>query len=141
MSLSFVQTFLETVQKSFQEGTTKTDLIGGACDSFHVLQEYKWDCGLACCLMVLKWLDREVPTFSTDRNSPLWTIELFCLLKQNGVTCELHTNCIGFETHHLQFDWYAKNCSEKEQEKIETATKIVVENGWNSHIHLVNIFF
>jgi hypothetical protein len=79
----------------------------------HVCQTENWDCGVACCAMVLKWL--EIPLeilYNHDiatRKSPLWTIDLFLFLIDASVNANMYTITMGIDAHHSNYDWYNDN--------------------------------
>ena len=66
----------------------------GEYDLIHVRQRHHWDCGVACLEMSLRWwqtdeeylqrLDLNSREFE-EKESPLWTIDIFLGLSQNGI--------------------------------------------------------
>src|SRR4051812_3610599 len=62
-------------------------------------QKCNWDCGIACCIMVLRWTKcgdtSTIDTLRMDRNGPLWTIELFVLLRKLSVNALMYTKYKG----------------------------------------------
>lgn len=79
----------------------------------HVFQREHWDCGIACCAMVLKWLNIPLEELYqhdiATRKSPLWTIDLFLFLIEHSVNADMYTITLGFDTHHSNYDWYLDN--------------------------------
>ena len=58
-------------------------------EEFHIKQSYEWDCGIACCEMMLCWLRGDLLLrgqlrISYNKERPLWTIEIFALLRDQG---------------------------------------------------------
>ena len=55
----------------------------------HVKQRSNWDCGIACLMMVAKWISYCEDDFHNHiidneisiRTKPLWTIDLYCFLR------------------------------------------------------------
>jgi len=50
----------------------------------HLRQRYDWDCGLVCCQMALKWVQRAQPFAAIARRCPTqstWSIDLAYLLQ------------------------------------------------------------
>lgn len=88
-------------------GATKEDRVDfiGEYDLIHVGQKHNWDCGLACLEMSQRWwvMDEthKVPTsFNTkefeEKESPLWTIDIFLSLFENRVDgAVMYTTCKG----------------------------------------------
>ena len=104
-------------------------------DSIFVPQACSWDCGIACCNMILKWnhgsniqlFDRHIVT---SDEKPLWTIELFCLLKEVGMDVCMYTNCEGVNPEHRRLSWYA-NSSEREIRATRKRFAQAKDNNWN----------
>lgn len=75
-------------------------------------QLHDWDCGLACCAMVLNWCKKDsLAVYDNDlakKTVPLWTIELFFFLRQEGVQVRMCTLALGLLSHHHDIDWYSK---------------------------------
>lgn len=103
-------------------------------DHFFVGQHHAWDCGIACCNMIIKWngnpLDQNLIDYSKVANgneTPLWTIELFALLKERNIDVSMYTNCKGVNPGHKNLNWYA-NSDENEilttKERFDEATKL-----------------
>lgn len=104
-------------------------------DSIFVPQACSWDCGIACCNMVLKWnhgsnvqlFDRHIVA---SHEKPLWTIELFCLLKEIGINVSMYTNCEGVNPQHRRLSWYA-NSFENEISATRERFAQAKDNNWN----------
>ncbi len=79
----------------------------------HVYQKENWDCGVACCAMVCKWLnipvDRLYDHDIAAKKCPLWTIDLFLFLTDESVDARMYTVTVGIADHHNDFDWYRDN--------------------------------
>lgn len=109
-------------------------------------QKMTWDCGLACCNMLLKWslydyhnavIDNnkfknelnqitELITFP-NKNNPLWTIELFYLLKdyEDFIDIAMYTLYKGINPIHNSINWYSDSLqkdTEYIQEKFDHAS-------------------
>jgi len=115
--------------KSFFDNKPIEDSLS-ECERIFVPQECTWDCGIACCNMILKWnrvkyappFDRHI--VSSDQK-PLWTIELFCLLREVGLDVSMYTICEGVNPQHKRLSWYANSSTEYEaaatQERFQQA--------------------
>ena len=91
-------------------GATKEDRVDfiGEYDLIHVGQKHNWDCGLACLEMSQRWWLMEEPLKAStslnakefeDKGSPLWTIDIFLSLFENGVDgAVMYTTCKGSES-------------------------------------------
>jgi len=78
----------------------------------HVRQRYDWDCGLACCQMCLKWVNR-TQTFSAItkrcRTQSTWSIDLAYLLHGYGITARYYTITWGANESYKSIDYYKEN--------------------------------
>jgi hypothetical protein len=82
----------------------RSDFIG-VYDNIHVRQQHNWDCGVACLQMSLRWwftdnlheLHLELNSKEFEgKESPLWTIDIFLSLIQNGADgAVMFTTCKG----------------------------------------------
>lgn len=111
----------------------------GKYDRVFVSQQHKWDCGLACCAMLLNWLELDsrgvYMSKESQRGSPLWSIELFCLLRSLDVPCDLYATSVSVE-HHSQTDWYKPHI-DSDRVAVEACRETARLKGWDSSIHLV----
>ena len=97
-------------------------------------QHHNWDCGPACCVMLLRLLLKKVTddydlamlpdhliyqnSLIRCRSSPLWTIDLFILLNDSWrginpkllndhqVEFSMYTTSVGMHDHHREISWY-----------------------------------
>lgn len=81
----------------------------------HHRQEYNWDCGISCVLMVLPKDKREffINNFQVICKEEgfcksTWTIDLCYLLKRFSVDFVFYTTTIGIHPHHKRHNFYAK---------------------------------
>ena len=84
----------------------RVDFIG-EYDLIHVKQKHHWDCGVACLEMSVRWWWIEEPNLQTvdlnaeefeKKESPLWTIDIFLGLAQNGIDgAVMYTTCKGLQ--------------------------------------------
>lgn len=93
-------------------------------DSFHLIycaQKHNWDCGLACCAMIMKWFDMDSSWLYDHELAqlevPLWTIDLLLLLEEIGIAVQLRTKAIGVQLHHASLPWYCRTLS-AEQDRV-----------------------
>jgi ABC-type bacteriocin/lantibiotic exporter with double-glycine peptidase domain len=102
-------------------------------DHFFVSQQHSWDCGLACCNMVLRWYGDHVAQLNEDCLSgderPLWTIELFHMLHSAGVEVEMCTMHRGINPAHHKLRWY-ENAHETELSRIQELFERSVTEKW-----------
>lgn len=88
--------------------------ISPEISSIFLLQHDTWDCGVACCGMILNWANLDKHLLYSDPIStskkPLWTIDLFIFLSQFAqVHIEMYTLSFGIQSHHEQYDWYQEH--------------------------------
>jgi hypothetical protein len=106
-------------------------------DYRHCKQLYSWDCGLACICMVVKHCQQgrsrhahpRVTSVCVDQlkegfteylrlKSPLWTIDIYCLLGELNhlfnlsLDLEMFTLCAGCPTAHKDLEWYTDGIDE-----------------------------
>lgn len=71
----------------------RVDFIG-EYDLIHVKQRHHWDCGVACLEMSLRWWRTSAENLQLfelnakefeEKETPLWTIDIFLGLSQNGI--------------------------------------------------------
>lgn len=98
-------------------------------DSIYVRQQNNWDCGVACCAMVLNWTTRksaEAPISTVDYDKmltdwssfgvrPCWTIELFFLLHNELIEVEMCSSFMGVNPAHTEIEWYKQQDSMLEE--------------------------
>jgi hypothetical protein len=100
----------------------------------HVKQNGDWDCGVACCGMVLKWLDMDEELLHTDdiarKQSPLWTIELFLFLAQHGINANMYTISIGQDWHYRDIKWYEERRKNDNFSKLDAMFSQALESGY-----------
>jgi len=78
----------------------------------HVRQRYDWDCGLVCCQMCLKWVDRAQSFAAITRRCPTqstWSIDLAYLLNGYGITAHYFTVTWGADESYKTIDYYKEN--------------------------------
>lgn len=79
--------------------------------TYHREQESNWDCGLSAIIMALRWSKIEKCINMNeyyDRETPLWSIDVFTVLTKSDVfdTVEFYTTCVGVGAHHKDLDFY-----------------------------------
>ncbi|GAB1607204.1 hypothetical protein Ahia01_001003700 [Argonauta hians] len=78
-------------------------------------QRYNWDCGLACCCMVLRYLGKDVSSvYQSDLDrlqcgQSVWTIHLAYLLKHHGVKTDFFTVTLGVDHSYAEQKFYQKH--------------------------------
>lgn len=76
----------------------------------HVRQQFSWDCGLACVLMVLHAVDvHSESLFSLWRRCrtvSIWTIDLAHLLRQFGISVRFMTRMLGANPAYAEEQFY-----------------------------------
>jgi hypothetical protein len=106
-------------------------------DHLYVTQREEWDCGVACVDMATNfiygrnnWPNFEDAGHSQNiRSRPLWTIELFQLLRHRCVDCIMITKYPTVAPHHYDMDWYLKNLDEEAKSINEIALQ-AKDEGW-----------
>ena len=90
--------------------------------------------------MVRLWNAREKgenPPKRTDKSNfestPLWTIDLCCILQESGIKFVFHTLCAGLTHHHYEIEWYAYNL-EKDSRRVNTLFERAREEAWDVHV-------
>ena len=81
----------------------------------HYQQRYHWDCGLSCCLMVVKKADRELVLTNLNKfveeegfGESTWTIDLCYILKRFNVSFKYTTITIGVDPGYSKEAFYDK---------------------------------
>lgn len=100
-------------------------------DYLFIPQEKSWDCGIACCNMVIRWCDYRRPLLdhSVAAERPLWTIELLELLRGSRVDVTMFTVCKGVNPEHSSLAWYA-NSSESERDRTTECFERARRDNW-----------
>jgi hypothetical protein len=113
------------------EKTIEDDEIHG----FHRIfteQKQSFDCGIACCDMIMKWLDlEEEELYKNDIalvESPLWTIDIFLLLHHHGVSVQMFTKTFGVQPHHESLQWY-KSSIDNDRERVGRQFQLALDRG------------
>ncbi|XP_061163337.1 protein GUCD1-like [Saccostrea echinata] len=87
------------------------------------MQIYSWDCGLACCCMVLRYLGKDdscVYTSDLDElqcGQSIWTIDLGYLLLKYKVRVEFSTVTLGVDDQYARKPFYMRNF-DKDAERV-----------------------
>jgi hypothetical protein len=88
--------------------------MSGARLVVHKAQDDEWDCGLACCSMVLLFLGKEDLPHSTPSKF-LWTIDIHNFLHQRGVAHQTYyTAYPGVNPAHSTLKYYTGSHDEDE---------------------------
>lgn len=105
-------------------------------DHHFIAQKCTWDCGIACCNMILQWSGNphnhnliDYQTVENGSETPLWTIELFSLLKDRNIEVKMYTSCKGINPAHKDLSWYANS---NESEILTTTERFdeAVKQNW-----------
>lgn len=76
------------------------------------IQSYSWDCGLACCCMVLRYFKRNVHSVYTSDfealncGESIWTIDLAYLFKYHDIRTKLTTVTLGVDQEYAKKPFY-----------------------------------
>lgn len=105
-------------------------------DHLIVRQIQSWDCGLACCSMLLKWIGLDIDCVESEefygRKSPLWTIELFLYLRKYfGAGISMHTIYLGVNPATVTQEWYLKNSLVGEYGSVTQMFVDAKSQNWN----------
>ena len=113
--VSLVINYIFNAINSINQPITGNCPVAPEISSIFLVQNDNWDCGIACCGMILNWanLDRSLlyaDSIATSKK-PLWTIDLFLFLNQysSSLHTELYTLSFGVQSHHEQFEWYQQH--------------------------------
>lgn len=139
----------EGVNHNHQSSTV--DMDNHRYDRIFIQQKEIWDCGLACCNMILRWSlhyddvshDEDHDLIISfielpDRNTPLWTIELFYLLKgYDIVDLTMNTLYVGVNPVHSTIDWYTSSSTGMKDCNYELInnmfTQAIHQHHWGIH--------
>lgn len=100
-------------------------------DGIYERQQHSWDCGIACCTMVLRWANVTNKTpLLFEKTTPLWTVDLFCFLQSRGVDCTMHTTCQGINKDHFGIAWYQHNDISSDVERVQKKFALALEHDW-----------
>ncbi|XP_014775054.1 protein GUCD1 [Octopus bimaculoides] len=97
-------------------------------------QKYSWDCGLACCSMVLRYLgkdDSSIYNRDLERlqcGQSVWTIHLAYLLKYHGVVMKFFTVTLGADKNYAEQKFY-QNHFDSDEAKINQLFESAHRNG------------
>jgi hypothetical protein len=99
-----------------------------------VSQAGSWDCGIACTSMALRWCAVNLNSIDTtpmcvSRHTPLWTIDMYCFLRQRGINCEFSTQVPGVNAQHASLEWYTPHI-DADRQRVEAQFQLAVNNGW-----------
>jgi hypothetical protein len=98
-------------------------------DYLFIQQTRSWDCGVASCNMIIRWCDYRRPLLDPPTARPLWTIELFELLRDSAVDATMFTSCKGINPSHTSLSWYA-NSNETEYAQTTECFERAKRNNW-----------
>lgn len=106
------------------------DIIG-LWDDVHVKQSDSWDCGIACCAMALRWVGNvtDASPLEVDKKTPLWTIDLYCFLRERGVETAYSTDVPGINEQHEKITWYQKHL-DGDRARVEEKFAVARLRGW-----------
>lgn len=96
---------------------TDDENITNALEDVFIHQETNYDCGIACIRMALntkKLNSSKIESKLIDRNSPLWTIDLYYQLRILNVDCCLYTRYAFIRDELYNYEWYQKHGEDKE---------------------------
>ena len=133
------------------QSSTVVDMDNHRYDRIFIQQKESWDCGLACCNMILRWSlhyddvshDEDHDLIISfielaDRKTPLWTIELFFLLKgYDIVELTMNTLYVGVNPVHSTIDWYTSSSTGMKGFNYELInnmfTQAIHQHHWGIH--------
>ena len=94
----------------------------------HVRQQRSWDCGLACCDMVLRALGHKSSLRQLTQRAQsesLWTIDLAHILHGNGVKFKFFTTLLGANPAYHSEDFYRATLDDDSQRVSELFERAV----------------
>lgn len=133
------------------QSSTAVDMDTHRYERIFIQQNESWDCGLACCNMILRWsLHYDEASHDEDhdliisfielagRSTPLWTIELFYLLKgYDIVELTMNTLYLGVNPVHSSIDWYTSSSTGMKDFNYElinnTFAQAIHQHHWSIH--------
>ena len=85
--------------------------------------------------MILKWDNKSSSNLAELKSlkqwsRPLWTIDIFCLLKEFDVQCKFLTTCIGTGPHHKELVWYSADM-EEDAVRVASMFERAATNRWD----------
>jgi hypothetical protein len=112
----------------------------------HVKQRSNWDCGIACLMMVAKWIsyceddlhNNIINNEISIRTTPLWTIDLYCFLRDNNIDCMMYTRTIGISSTHRDLSWYQNYLSD-DSSRVDHKFKLAKDKCWIIHEKVVDL--
>jgi hypothetical protein len=106
----------------------------------HHEQQFDWDCGHTCLTMVIYFCDmkRDISDAQNDlfkltqqSQKPLWTIDLFVFLMEQGVGACFHTLCPrGVAAHHEAMEWYQRTGLAGDARRVGEQFRRASEEEW-----------
>ncbi|XP_033747721.1 protein GUCD1-like [Pecten maximus] len=84
------------------------------------IQSYSWDCGLACCCMVLRYMKRDDHSVYTSDfealncGESIWTIDLAYLFKYHDIKTKLTTITLGVDQEYAKKPFYRNHFNQDE---------------------------
>lgn len=112
----------------------------------HTKQRSNWDCGIACLHMACKWSSYGKDNFQTIildhelsvRTTPLWTIDLYCFLRENNINSIMYTTTIGISSAHRELGWYQNHLSD-DINRVYSKFKLANDKNWIIHNIIVDL--
>jgi hypothetical protein len=135
VGLTLIVCFFEMVKYLLERRSHSVSAELAKYEHIFECQQFNWDCGIACCNMVIKWTNKtDLIQFNrtTTSNMPLWTIELFCWMKEMDFDVCMYTNCKGVNPKHASINWYATGI-ENEEENVQELFAYADSKGWLVH--------
>ena len=111
-------------------------------DEIFVPQQNAYDCGFCCLKMSINY---RYSTHSSNREqllraldasdlqlttSPLWTVDLFCFLREHDVEAVMYTTCAGINNSHSKLSWYHQTHCDGDIERVARKFELVKSNKW-----------
>lgn len=107
------------------------------------IQNYSWDCGLACASMVLKFLNIDAQkVYTTDLEElqcgeSIWTIDLAALMRKYNIHHKLCTITLGVDKGYSKQSFYSKRFS-ADEERVSRLFERAASQGINVEQRSVN---
>ena len=114
--------------------------------NIHTKQRSNWDCGIACLSMAAKWssdcdndLHNEIIGNELSiRTTPLWTIDLYCFLRDNNINSIMYTRTIGISSTHEELSWYQSHLSD-DSNRVANKFQLAKDHGWIIHDVIIDL--
>jgi len=104
--------------------------LSTSVERLHRRQQSKFDCGSACCRMVLAFVESKCELAIDALPQPCWTVDLYVFLRQCSVGSVMFTLVKGFDLQNQSLDWYGTHMNPVEVARCNEQFGICEEQGF-----------